>query len=223
MMLTPVTPARLPVLAAQFRASIAGDPLAEAAFACILASTPPDLSAPADTAAHRAQAVALIESFGIAVAHTDPAEGWSWDGRAIAVVSEASVTIHELAHYQVCAPGRRFLIDFGLGAGPESGRRAEADAQKALDGLWGEREESLASLLGILWEAELGQPALYAFLEQNWFEGAERAANGRHFRNICRLLHEIGCIDAAARPQYALRIAGEEWPGPFEGEADLAA
>ncbi|CAN0506476.1 unnamed protein product [Discosporangium mesarthrocarpum] len=40
----------------------------------------------------------------------------------------------------------------------------------------------MASLLGILWEAALGQPAIHAFIEQNWLEAWERPAAGEQFR-----------------------------------------
>jgi hypothetical protein len=38
-------------------------------------------------------------------------------------------------------------------------------------------------LLGILWEAELGQPALASFLDQNWLEGLDRSA-ATHFTTV---------------------------------------
>jgi len=44
-------------------------------------------------------------------------------------------------------------------------------------------EEAEASLLGIVWEARLDQPALASFLDQNWLEGLERSAAG-HFSNV---------------------------------------
>ena len=37
-------------------------------------------------------------------------------------------------------------------------------------------DETAASLLGIIWEARLGQPALASFLDQNWLEGLDRTA-----------------------------------------------
>ena len=38
-------------------------------------------------------------------------------------------------------------------------------------------------MLGIIWEAELGQPALASFLDQNWLEGLERPAHS-HFAEV---------------------------------------
>ncbi|WP_158045507.1 hypothetical protein [Skermanella pratensis] len=117
--------------------------------------------------------------------------------------------IHEIAHWQLCAPERRFLYDFGLGAGPETGRVAEADAVTALSEEERQDEETLTSLLGILWEAELGQPAMLAFLEQNWMEGYDRPATPAHFDRILNRLHAGGFIDDRARPLPVARRAGQ--------------
>ena len=62
-----------------------------------------------------------------------PATAFSWDGRAVRTRSEASVLIHEVAHWLIAPPDRRALPDFGLGAGPETGRIAEANAARCVD------------------------------------------------------------------------------------------
>jgi hypothetical protein len=129
-----------------------------------------------------------------------PAAGFSWDGKAVAIQTEPSVLIHEVAHYQLCPPGRRALPDFGLGAGPESGRSAEADAVRVVDFAAREREEAMASLLGIMWEVTLGLPALAAFLEQNWLEGWHRAGAHAHIIDTLRGLIERGLADTAGNP-----------------------
>jgi hypothetical protein len=51
-----------------------------------------------------------------------------------------------------------------------------------------EADEAAASLLGILWEAELGQPALASFLDQNWLEGLERSASAHFTAVLSRLV-----------------------------------
>ena len=53
-------------------------------------------------------------------------------------------------------------------------------------------------MLGILWEAALGQPALASFLDQNWLEGLERSA-AAHFTAVFRRLRQLGVIDAVTR------------------------
>jgi hypothetical protein len=70
-----------------------------------------------------------------------------------------------------------------------------------------ETEEQMASLLGILWEAEFEQPAILAFHEQNWLEGAQRPSTARFFAATLAKLMEAGLVDAEGRPRKALRIA----------------
>ncbi|HYE50213.1 MAG TPA: hypothetical protein VEB20_11530 [Azospirillaceae bacterium] len=153
-----------------------------------------------DLPEHRAAGVELAQRFGIGTVDEEPAAAFSWDGRAIRTRSEAYVLIHEVAHWLVCPPERRHLYDFGLGAGPESGRVAEADAHLAADLDTRIEEEALASLLGILWEVELGQPAIMAFLEQNWLEGWDRPACAENLARNLELLHARGLIRADGRP-----------------------
>jgi len=85
-----------------------------------------------------------------------------------------------VAHYVLAPPERRVLPDFGLGPGPDTRDRAGAERAASVAVLEREADEAAASLLGILWEAELGQPALASFLDQNWLEGLERSA-AAHF------------------------------------------
>jgi len=110
------------------------------------------------------------------------------------------VLLHEIAHFQLAAPARRRLAEFGLGPGPETGDRRTAERQAVLRGIAREREEAMASLLGILWEVELGQPALASFLDQNWLEGAGGAGAARHFRSVSARLRTGGFVTAAGRP-----------------------
>lgn len=153
-----------------------------------------------DTAAHRRAARDLVASFGVPMIDEEPAAAFSWDGRAIRTRSEASVLIHELAHWQICPAPRRRLPDFGLGAGPETGRVAEADAARCATDAVKEHEELMASLLGILWEAALDQPAIDAFIEQNWLEAWERPVAGEQFRRTVDDLLSRGLIGADGDP-----------------------
>ena len=170
-----------------------------------MADLTPDSPALSEDPEHHRQAVELLARFGMAAVHEPPSQGFTWDGHAVWVGMEPSVIIHEVAHYQVSAPDRRALIDFGLGAGPETGLKAEANAVQRVVGLAGEVEETLASLLGVLWEAELGQPAILAFLEQNWLEGGASEANRRHYLKIVGHLLAHGFIDHEGRPTTHLR------------------
>jgi hypothetical protein len=71
-----------------------------------------------------------------------------------------------------------------------------------------EAEEAEASLLGILWEAVLGQPALASFLDQNWLEGLERSA-AAHFTRVLARLQRRGLADAVSLAESAAQPARE--------------
>lgn len=149
---------------------------------------------------HRMAARRLAGEFGIAVRDEPPAIAFSWDGCWLRARSEASVLLHEIAHWQICPAERRSLPDFGLGAGPETGCKAEADAARVASDAVKQEEECLASLLGILWESALGQPAVAAFLEQNWFEGWRRPNAAMTFADTIATLHARGLVALDATP-----------------------
>ncbi len=199
MILTPIPSEALDAVLADFARRLAGRPRAQAAFSRI-AATWPVAPGTVDTPAQRADAVALAQAFGIGTLDEEPARAFSWDGRVIRTATEASVIVHEVAHWQICAPERRPLPDFGLGAGPETGLKAIADAAYGVSDAEREAEEVLTSLLGILWEAELGQPAILAFLEQNWLEGALRDSTVAFFVDAVTTLHGRGLVGDDGRP-----------------------
>ncbi len=159
---------------------------------------------------HHRAALSVLARLGMAARPGSPQQDFSWDGRAVRADTEAYVLLHEAAHYQLAAPERRQRIDFGLGPGPETGNRAAAAAAACLFGLAVEHEEAMASLLGILWEAELGHPALASFLDQNWLEGAERPGTADHFRSTLAALREGGFITRSGRPLPTLRSAPDQ-------------
>ena len=199
MIMTPIATDALSGVLAAFAARLAGKPHAAAAFARI-AATWPVAPGTVNTPEQRADAVRLAHAFGIGTLDEEPQKAFSWDGRVIRWRTEASVTVHEVAHWQLCAPERRGLPDFGLGAGPESGLKEVADAALAVGAEEREHEEVLTSLLGILWEAELGQPAILAFLEQNWLEGPERQSTVDFFVSSLEELSALGLVGPDGRP-----------------------
>lgn len=206
MILTPIDRAVLPDLLAGITGALADFPLGRAVLARITRVMPDgDLLALSTDDLHHAQALDLCRDWGFGLVDVDPQTYFTWDGTAVATRMEPSVIIHEIGHYQCAAPSRRAVLDFGLGAGPETGRKAEANAVQTLFGADADFEEGLSSLLGILWEAELGQPAILAFLEQNWLEGGMSLHNVAHFHKVVGLLAEWGLIDAAGRPTRRLR------------------
>jgi hypothetical protein len=208
MILTPIDTSDLPAVLERFEQQLSGRPLALAALARIARSIPSDGDL-GDPRVLRAQAIELAAELGIETLDEEPAAAFSWDGQRIRTRSEPSVVIHEVAHWQLCAPERRPLYDFGLGAGPETGRIEEANLVIALSEEERQDEEGLTSLLGILWEAELGQPALFAFLEQNWLEGYDRPATAFQFDRMLSRLHAAGFIDAEACPLPVARKTGQ--------------
>jgi hypothetical protein len=157
-------------------------------------------------ALHHKSALTLAAALRMGLRPGSPKAGYGWDGRALRMRTEAYVLLHEIAHYQLAAPQRRRRVEFGLGPGPETGARAGAERQAMVRGAAREREEAMASLLGILWEVELGQPALASFLDQNWLEGVNAA---RHFADTLARLEESGFVSRAGRPTRRLRRASD--------------
>lgn len=212
MILTPISLPDLPMALEQFDRCLDDSPLAQKVFrriAATVAFVQDDSLELSQDATHQAEAVALIRTFGMGVLEEPPTKGYTWDGQAVAVQMEPSVIIHEIGHLQVCAPERRTALDFGLGAGPETGLRSQADGAMTVFGVEREMEEALASLQGILWEAEVDQPAILAFLEQNWLEGGANSQNKAHFLKIVTHLHHFGLVDDQGRPTRALREADD--------------
>lgn len=208
MILTPIPSERLPETLRQFRDSLAG---AHArTILDLIAATSPDCAQGAVAEAHRRQALALAREFGMQVASGPRSSRFSWDGERLNPETEAFVLLHEIAHFQLASPARRWAIDFGLGAGPDTVDCADAERAAVLTQLAGDCEEAKVSLLGILWEASLGHPALASFLDQNWLEGAGSARAAAHFSAVLRRLRADGFIDRAGRPTRQLRQHPDE-------------
>ena len=209
MILTPITPAELAEILARYEAALAPDGLERRVFGRIAASR---AALDGDTASWHRDAVALAAEFGMQPIPEPPQVAFSWDGQAVRTDSEPAVLVHEVAHYQLASPARRVLPDFGLGAGPETGKIAIADAALRLDGPARETEEQMASLLGILWEIELGQPGILAFQEQNWLEGAGRPGTAAFFAVTLARLQDWCLIDDDGRPLRSVRITADREP-----------
>lgn len=204
MILTEIPPERLDEVLDRYAAALPASGPARRAYERIAASR---ARVEGEPGRWHGDAVALTRRFGMAPIAEPPQAAFSWDGAHVRSLSEPAVLIHEVAHYQVASPARRFLPDFGLGAGPETGRTAEAEAARRLDDAAREVEEQLASILGVLWEVELGQPGILAFQEQNWLEGAGRPGAAEFLVERLAQLQALGLVDEDARPLEAVRIS----------------
>jgi len=160
---------------------------ARAAFALICA-THADRAEGAEAERHRLAALDFARAHGTAVHPDGMACAYNWDGAALDGSVEAYVILHEVAHFLLAPPERRALVDFGLGPGPDTRDRDGAERAVTVTVFDREEDEAAASLLGILWEAELGQPALASFLDQNWLEGLERSAAAHFTATVARLV-----------------------------------
>ncbi len=197
MILTPIPRDSLAEALDRFAAGL-GDPLARRMFRRIRA-TSPDRAAEPEAESHRQAALAVALDFGIAVHPAGVRCHFNWDGAALNGATEAYVILHEIAHFVLAPPERRGLVDFGLGPGPDTIDRDRAERAAILPALARDEDEAAASLLGVLWEAQLGQPALASFLDQNWLEGLERSAAG-HFTDVLTDLRRRGLLRPLPRP-----------------------
>jgi hypothetical protein len=197
MILTPIPSAALQDTLDRFMAGLS-DRFSRAAFREIRA-TSPDRAAGMAAEQHRLAALSVARTFGTAIHPEATRCRFNWDGQALNGATEACVILHEVAHFVLAPPERRGLVEFGLGPGPDTLDRTAAERAATLSPLEREADEAAASLLGIVWEAALGQPALASFLDQNWLEGLERSAPA-HFIAVLETLRHRGMLNASAEP-----------------------
>ena len=207
MILTPIPRERLDAALGRFAAQLDNGE-ARAAFERIRA-TSDERAQGALAETHRQATLALAGRVGVAVHPPGTPSLFNWDGAALDGDTEAYVILHEVAHFALAPPERRSLVDFGLGPGPDTRDRAAAERALTLPLLEREVEEAKASLLGILWEAALGQPALASFLDQNWLEGLGRSA-AAHFTAVFARLQRRGLADAALSAESAAQPPARE-------------
>lgn len=190
--LTPIPRAQLGEVLDRFAARLE-DPFSRAVF-CEIRATPADRAVGAAAEQHRRVALSFARGLGMAV-YPDGVEcAYNWDGTALNSATEAYVVLHESAHFVLAPTARRRLIDFGLGPGPDTRERKAAERAAVLSPLERDADEAAASLLGIVWEARLAQPALASFLDQNWLEGLDRSAHS-HFAAVLAKLRGRGFLE----------------------------
>jgi hypothetical protein len=203
MILTPIARDQLAARLQRF-ASHLHDRRARTSLARI-AATVPTRARGARAEAHRLAAAGLARRLGIRIRAGSPRRSFGWNGRTMRAGTEAYVLLHEAAHWLLADTRRRRVCEFGLGPGPETGHCAAALRAMLLPEMAREREEAMASLLGILWEAELRQPALASFLDQNWLEGWDRPGAARYFATVLARLAAVGLVDFAGHPMIPRR------------------
>jgi hypothetical protein len=212
MILTPIPRNQLGAVLERFAAGLTSAE-ATSAFARIRA-TSPDRAEGNDAERHRQEAVAWARERGLPVHPDGTSCDFNWDGEALDPGTEAYVILHEVAHFLLASPERRALPDFGLGPGPDTRDRDTAERAAILTLAESDADEAAASLIGILWEARLGHPALASFLDQNWLEGLERGLAAAHFEAIVQQLAAHGELPSPAlrAPSPAMRARGQLLP-----------
>jgi hypothetical protein len=193
MILTPIPREQLAATLDRFMAGLR-EPLAHTVFQWICA-TSADRAAGAEAEQHRLAALSFARVFGMAIHAEGTPCRFNWDGAALNAATEAYVILHEVAHFALAPPERRELIEFGLGPGPDTVDREAAERAAVLPPLGREQDEAAASLLGIIWEAQLAQPALASLLDQNWLEGLDRSAPA-HFTAVLKSLRDRGLLSS---------------------------
>jgi hypothetical protein len=197
MILTPIPREALEGILERFKVSLS-DRLSRAVFRRIR-ETSPDRAIGAEAERHLIAALFFARCFDMAIYPAGTPCRFNWDGAALNGATEAYVILHEVAHFVLASPERRALVEFGLGAGPDTLDRDAAERAAILSPLEREADEAEASLLGIVWEAALAQPALASFLDQNWLEGLDRSA-ARHFSATVGTLHRRGLLNVGRLP-----------------------
>ena len=201
MILTPILREALAGVLERFAAGL-HEPQAVSLFEEIRATAPERAAAP-EAEKHRLTALDFARHCGIAVHPAGTECRFNWDGTALNGDTEAYVILHEIAHFVLAPRERRQLVDFGLGPGPDTLDREVAERAAVLTPLACDEDEAAASLLGIVWEARLGQPALASFLDQNWLEGLARSA-AAHFTRVIEGLRDRGLLAFDPRRVLAL-------------------
>jgi hypothetical protein len=119
----------------------------------------------------RKKLIVLLRRLGIPL---DLRRGKMWfDGRAVAAGPSIPIDdiAHEAAHWLTATPGRRLLINYGLGTDPDGNK----DSAAVLSGQRLREEEMLASGAGALLLALAGLPFGQVFSAHDWQSGDGKA------------------------------------------------
>lgn len=119
---------------------------------------------------YKEAAYRLLDKVGIPYVRHRDKDRFVWDGALLYAgnMSTGSNLIHEVAHYFVAAEPDRKIPEYGLGNAPDSNVKAPYTKAMHLRDV----EESQASILGILWEKELGHDYFYTLEKHGWYRDA---------------------------------------------------
>lgn len=126
-----------------------------------------------------------------------------WDGNSIACGNrDITDIVHDIAHHQCAAPSRRHLPEWGLGTSPDGTKKAAL----VIDGNTAQREEECASLLGILWERQIGSNWIGTIDMHSWIGEGPKDCITRIAKTL-RKLHKLKLVDKNGNPLPNLRPA----------------
>lgn len=150
----------------------------------------------------------IVTALGIPYAEGEDLNQFVWNGYQLQIdnLDTPSNILHECAHYQVAPTLFRNQVEYGLGKAPNSNRFFEVTRRhiKAAPD-----DETLASLLGILWEKHLGYDHIDTLFVHNWVKSMVyptwvEYAKHNSTEVVIATLYELGLISARGIPKVAV-------------------
>ena len=151
---------------------------------------------------------AILDILPIPYVFVRPTEGkftdsYTWDGSTLTLSKKITVSnvLHELAHYQIASAARRKLPEYGLGLSPESVRRVVPTVKHNAS----EKEERVASILGIIWERNLGFDFRKTLHNHVWIDYRGNEIDEHDMDESLLTLYKYKLIDENGNPKLRLR------------------
>ncbi len=124
-----------------------------------------------------------------------------WIGDGVIRSNNESNALHELAHFLVAPKSRKRSVNFGLGHCPDDNR--DIDSPMTIKPSNAQKEEELASVLGILYEKELNlkvrdYPLWKAtYSEHGWHDHSSKMS----FEDVVDILLKKGYLNSNKTPK----------------------